>query len=301
MPLARAKYLQKKRPNDSVVHMAARWSVSNDRWLNETAAFVPFRMQDDPNWGLLCYNVDGTIKVFKLGYDHGVFGAWPQPVSHETPLPGELNYGLTPFIATPHMLYQNPQDTYASLVTVMEHDNGKYTATHEQINGLPVSDDVQLVPLWMPPSPDLYVATYDDSKLALHKLDLDNKRAHHIGYDIDLGSGWGAFTPLGHGSSFVYLNVNTGAMGAGKLEEDQLSVHQLDGTPLAGYDSLAALIVTAGQPLWRTRLILTSHRKSSLYDGNHLGSTQSPRKIGRQTAPRSQHLRLRKTKSRAFT
>lgn len=250
MPLARAKHLQKKRLNDNTVCLASRWSISNDRWLNETAALVPFCMQDqnDPCWYLLCYNVDGTIKIFKLGYDHGVFGAWPQPVLRETRLPGGLNYGMMPFMATPYLLYQNANgnDQYASLVTVMEHSNGTYTAIHEQISGLPVSDDVQLVPLCKPPSPDLYVAAYDDSKLSLHKINLNHKRAHKIGYDIDLGSGWGAFAPLGDGSSFVYLNVDTGAMGAGKIEEDQLSVHQLDGTPLAGYDSLAALIGNGG-------------------------------------------------------
>jgi len=202
--------------------------------------------RNDPYWYLLCYNEDGSIKIFKLGYDHGVFGAWPQPILKGARLPGGLNYGMMPFIATPYMLYQNAQDSYASLVTVVEEPNGLYTITHEEISELSASDAVQLVPLWMPPSPDLYVAAYDDSKLSLHKIDLANKRANKIGHDVHLGSGWAAFTPLGGGSSFVYLNVDTGAIGAGQIVGDQLSVQQLAGTPLAGYDSLAALIGNGG-------------------------------------------------------
>ena len=94
-----------------------------------------------------CYNPSGTIKICKLGYYNGMFGAWPQKTPDEPVLASDLD-NLMPFINMPYMLYQNARSSNVSLVTIKVEPSGVYTAKPYEISGLPASD--HLIPVSMP-------------------------------------------------------------------------------------------------------------------------------------------------------
>jgi hypothetical protein len=138
------------------------------------------------------------------------------------------------------MLYQNALSSNVSLVTIEVETSGSYTAKPHEISGLPASD--HLVPVSMPFGSDLCVVAYNKNKIALYKIDRDQKRADLLIHPQTWVSGWTTFAPLADGYSFVCLNAKTGAIGGVQVAPDQMRLHIAEGHPLPGYNSLAGLV-----------------------------------------------------------